>query len=399
MDMYSNNSRWKLYLSAAAIVIVIASLFYTNGVASRLASAEQQRAELWGKALVELSKMPDDPDCIGIDPNCLDANTDFIFSIVEGNKTIPVILTDERNTIQDFVNLNAEKAEKDTSYLRKQIRIMDAQHEPIIFDNGFNKLYLHYKNSQLLTLLVYFPYFQLGLIIVFLFVGYLAISAARRAEQNQVWVGLAKETAHQLGTPITAIVAWIENLKLIIENDVALGMLDEFRNDVNRLELIAERFSKIGAVPELKPENVIESVEKNMAYMKKRAPRRVVFDFPKVNETTPIVAKLNPNLFDWVLENLLKNALDSMERKGEISATVFEDNDFVYIDIEDTGKGIPASKFRTVFKPGYSTKKRGWGLGLSLTQRIVKNYHNGKVFVKESEVGKGTTFRIQLPKD
>lgn len=399
MDIYSSNSRWKLYLSAAAIVIIIASLFYTNGVASRLANAEQQRAELWGKALIELSKMPDDPDCIGVDPNCMDTNTDFIFSIVEGNTTIPVILTDERNNIQDFVNLNDEKAEKDTSYLSKQLRIMSEQHEPMVVDNGFNKQYLYYKNSQLLTLLIFFPYVQLGLIIVFLFVGYLAISATRRAEQNQVWVGLAKETAHQLGTPITAIVAWIENLKLITEDDVALGMLDEFQNDVNRLELIAERFSKIGAVPELKTENVIESVERNMVYMNRRAPRRVKFDFPTIQNTEPIMAKLNPNLFDWVLENLLKNALDAMEGRGEISATVFEDKDFVYIDIEDTGKGIPSSKLRTVFKPGYSTKKRGWGLGLSLTQRIVKNYHNGKVFVKESEVGKGTTFRIQLPKD
>ena len=275
---------------------------------------------------------------------------------------------------------------------------MMAQNEPIIVDNGFDRLFLYYKNSTLLTLLIYFPYFQLGLIVVFLFMGYLAISAARRAEQNQVWVGLAKETAHQLGTPITAIVAWIENLKLIIENEVALDMLDEFRNDVNRLELIAERFSKIGAVPELKPNNIIEIIEKNMAYMKKRAPRRVVFEFPTIAESEPITAKLNPNLFDWVLENLLKNALDAMEGRGKITATAFEDDDYVYIDIEDTGKGIPSNKFNSVFKPGYSTKKRGWGLGLSLTQRIINIYHNGKVFVKQSEVGVGTIFRIQLPK-
>lgn len=275
---------------------------------------------------------------------------------------------------------------------------MEAQHEPIPFDNGFDKLFLYYKNSKLLTLLIYFPYFQIGLIIVFLFIGYLAISAAQRAEQNQVWVGLAKETAHQLGTPITAIVGWIENLKLITEDEVSLGMLDEFQNDVNRLELIAERFSKIGAVPELTKANVMETLERNMEYMSKRAPRKVNFDYPKAAESEVLLVKINQNLFDWVFENLLRNALDAMEGKGKISVTAFQDDDFVYIDVEDTGKGIPASKFNSVFKPGYSTKKRGWGLGLSLTKRIIKNYHNGKVFVKQSEVGKGTTFRIELPK-
>jgi signal transduction histidine kinase len=396
MDMYSKNSRWKIYLSIGAVGIVIASLLYTTGVASRLAEAEQQHAELWGKAMVELQKMPEDPDCIGINPSCLELNSDFIFSIVEGNKTIPAILTDDRKNIVGDVNLNEEKA-ADTTYLRRQLNIMASQHEPIILDNGFDVIHVYYKNSQLLTLLIYFPYFQMGLIAVFLLMGYFAFSAAKRAEQNQVWVGLAKETAHQLGTPITAIVAWIENLNLIIEDEIALGMLDEFRNDVHRLELIAERFSKIGAVPELKPTNIVAILERNMEYMKKRAPRRIIFEYPKVIREYAIEANINENLFDWVLENLLKNALDAMEGQGRITATVFQDKDYVYIDIEDTGKGIPASKFKSVFKPGYSTKKRGWGLGLSLTQRIVKNYHNGKVFVKQSEEGVGTTFRVQLP--
>ena len=264
MDIYSKQSKWKVYLSISAIVILIVSLFYTNNVARRLADAERQRVELWGKAMIELQKMPDDVDCIGVDPNCLELNSDFIFSIVEENKTIPTILTDDRKNITNDRNLNQEKIEADTSYLRKQLNIMASQHEPIVFDNGFDTVYIYYKNSQLLTLLIYFPYFQLGLIMVFLLIGYFAFSAARRAEQNQVWVGLAKETAHQLGTPITAIIAWIENLNLIIEDEVALGMLDEFRNDVHRLELIAERFSKIGAVPELKPMNIVDVLERNM---------------------------------------------------------------------------------------------------------------------------------------
>jgi signal transduction histidine kinase len=398
MDIYSKQSKWKVYLSISAIVILIVSLFYTNNVARRLADAERQRVELWGKAMIELQKMPDDVDCIGVDHNCLELNSDFIFSIVEENKTIPTILTDDRKNITNDRNLNQEKIEADTSYLRKQLNIMASQHEPIVFDNGFDTVYIYYKNSQLLTLLIYFPYFQLGLIMVFLLIGYFAFSAARRAEQNQVWVGLAKETAHQLGTPITAIIAWIENLNLIIEDEVALGMLDEFRNDVHRLELIAERFSKIGAVPELKPMNIVDVLERNMVYMKKRASRKIIFEYPKMVEEYAIEANINVNLFDWVLENLLKNALDAMEGKGRIAAAVFEDKDYVYIDIEDSGKGIPTSKFKSVFKPGYSTKKRGWGLGLSLTQRIIKNYHNGKVFVKQSEENVGTTFRIQLPK-
>lgn len=388
MDIYSKKSRWKLYLFITAVFIIVISLLYTSNVAERLADEERKRAQLWAGAVAQLES--------GVEDSlCMDRDLDFIFSIVDENKTIPAILTDENDAIETSINF----AKEDTAYLRRQLNSIKSYREPIKLETPYYTKYLYYKNSRLLTLLINFPYFQLVLIAIFLLAGYLGFSTARKAEQNQVWVGFAKETAHQLGTPISAIVAWIEHLKLIMETDEeGLSVLQELRKDVGRLELIAERFSKIGAIPDLEEVNVLESLERNLQYMKRRAPRKVKFHFPSSKTDAPIMAKINPPLFDWVIENLLKNALDAMERKGNITATAFEDAEYVYIDIQDTGKGIPTSKFKTVFKPGYSTKKRGWGLGLSLTQRIIKNYHNGKIFVKSSELGKGTTFRIQLPK-
>jgi len=257
--------------------------------------------------------------------------------------------------------------------------------------------YLYYKNTRLLSLLQYFPFVQLSLITIFLIVGYFGFSSARRAEQNQVWVGMSKETAHQLGTPISSMVAWYEHLKMEAEgDDYQLGILAEFRKDIARLELIADRFSKIGSKPKLESVNIYKTIQHTFIYMKRRAPKKVEFDFPDASES--LQAQVNPPLFDWVLENLLKNALDATGGKGKISAEVFEDEKYVYIDVSDTGKGIPSGKLSTVFQPGYTTKKRGWGLGLSLTKRIVENYHSGRIFVKESQLNRGTTFRIQLPK-
>jgi signal transduction histidine kinase len=245
-----------------------------------------------------------------------------------------------------------------------------------------------------------YPLLQLSLIGAFIVLGYIGFSSARRAEQNQVWLGMAKETAHQLGTPITAILGWIETLKAVNEDRPDnQEMLEELRNDVTRLELVADRFSKIGASPDLSPINFYDQLEKNRDYMQRRAPRKVEFDFPKPGENTPILAGINAPLFDWVIENLLRNAIDSMEGGvGKISARVYEEGKFVCLDITDTGKGIQPGKFKTVFKPGYSTKTRGWGLGLSLSKRIIEQYHRGKIFVKNSEPGKGTTFTVKLPK-
>jgi signal transduction histidine kinase len=244
----------------------------------------------------------------------------------------------------------------------------------------------------------YFPFVQFVLIAAFVAFGYMGFSSARRAEQNRVWVGMAKETAHQLGTPISAIVAWIEHLKLIREPDEEVQeVVGELRNDVSRLELIADRFSKIGSAPKLEPINIYEELDQCRAYMQRRASRKTAFNFPPADSPEKLVY-INSHLFDWVVENLLRNALDAMEGKGSITADIYDDQDYVYADFTDTGKGIPDSKFKTVFRPGYTTKKRGWGLGLSLAKRIIEEYHNGKIFVKRSEEGEGTTFTIQLPK-
>ncbi|MEO1437411.1 MAG: HAMP domain-containing sensor histidine kinase, partial [Bacteroidota bacterium] len=325
------------------------------------------------------------------------SNLTFISEILILTSTIPTIITDEGEKIETWSNLN-EKKINNKAYMAKQLAIMKKQHDPIIIEDKGLKQFIYYKNSALLTMLTYFPIVQFLLITAFVIMGYLALNQARKAEQNRVWVGMAKETAHQLGTPITSLVAWIEHLKFLAEDNADIqDVLGEFRNDLGRLELIAERFSKIGSIPELKESDLYQMVFRSFEYMSKLAPKRVNFNFPEA-PTNPLIAKINGPLFDWVLENLLKNALDALEGKGEVSAELFEDQEFLYVDIIDTGKGIPANNLKTVFQPGFTTKKRGWGLGLSLTKRIVENYHSGKIFVKESAVNQGTIFRIQLPK-
>ena len=239
---------------------------------------------------------------------------------------------------------------------------------------------------------------QLLLIGSFILFGYLAFSSARRAEENRVWVGMAKETAHQLGTPISGILGWINHIQMIREDDEEMQeIVMELGKDVNRLELVADRFSKIGSSPELEPANVHTQIEQMRVYMQRRAPRKVNFHFPSPDEGN-LTIHINAHLFDWVVENLIRNALDAMDGKGGISAEIYDDSEFVYIDITDTGGGIPENKFRTVFSPGFTTKKRGWGLGLSLAKRIIEDYHSGKIFVKKSVEGVGTTFTIQMPK-
>lgn len=374
-----------MMLVLAGLVIVIISLLYTNQIASQIAEQERNKAELWASAFIAINNAPEDADLT------------FTASVIIDNKTIPAILTNENDDIQASVNLDTSRI-KDKDYLLHQLDIMKNLEPPIEVESYGVKQYLYHKNSRVLTMLQFFPFIQLGLIALFLGVGYFAFSSARRAEQNQVWVGMAKETAHQLGTPISSMVAWHEHLKADAEgNEYTQGILKEFRKDVGRLELIAERFSKIGSKPTLQAVNIYEVLEQSFKYMKRRAAKNVSFNYPSA-EQSPHLVHLNPPLFDWVLENLLKNALDALGGSGEISAEVFEDERYTYIDISDTGKGIQPGKLRTVFQPGYTTKKRGWGLGLSLTKRIIENYHSGKIFVKESLINKGTTFRIQLPK-
>lgn len=386
MDIYNQKSRWKLYLGIAGVVIVLISLFYTNYLAGKLAAEERNKVELYVAAQEELNKDTNE--------ECEPCRDFTIYSmILQGNTSIPVMLVNANGNIDDAINFSTEDPEK----LEKELRKMqEAGIEPIT--NQALGVSIYYKESLTLRQLRYFPMVQLILIAAFILFGYMGFSSARRAEQNRVWVGMAKETAHQLGTPISGIVAWIEHLRLIRENDPEVHeVLDELQKDVGRLELIADRFSKIGSAPELHPVNVFEELDHLRNYMQRRASRKVSFDFPPPDQE-PVTININSHLFDWVIENLLRNALDAMEGQGTIRSEVYEDNDNVYIDISDTGKGIPASKFKTVFRPGYTTKRRGWGLGLSLSKRIIEEYHSGKIFVKASEEGKGTTFTIQLPK-
>lgn len=338
--------------------------------------------ELWAQGTKQLTK----PDVTG--------DISFALEMVSNNTTVPCILTDEKNEIINYRNLDSLKA-LDEDYLKRQLAIMKGQKEPIeILISGDQKNFIYYKDSVILTKLRYYPYFQLGVITLFLFVSYLAFSSSRRAEQNQVWVGMAKETAHQLGTPLSSLVAWVEYLR---SKDKGDEHLNEIEKDVARLQTITDRFSKIGSAPSLQKENISLVLETCINYIKTRSPSRVSFDLASSHNHT-IAAPVNVPLFEWVMENIFKNAMDAMEGPGKISVNVTDQQQYVYIDITDTGKGIPKSKYKTVFKPGYTSKSRGWGLGLSLSKRIIEEYHSGQIFVKNSELNKGSTFRIVLKK-
>jgi len=396
MDIYTRKSYWKWYLAAGGVLIIIVSLLYTRYLADRLIEREKQQAEQFAEAMRMLAKMRTDTLA-----NYYDLTLHL--KIIEQNTTIPVVVLNESGEIEQYRNIDDRNLEEmEMTEVQKAYERMVQQDTGVIemvFPPDIHKTMI-YTHSSLLKWLNLYPYLQLLLIATFIAFGYLGFSSARRAEQNQVWLGMAKETAHQLGTPITAILGWIETLKAVNEDRPDnQEMLEELRNDVTRLELVADRFSKIGASPDLKPTNFYQQLEINRDYMQRRAPRKVEFDFPRPDDYQPLMVGINAPLFDWVIENLLRNAIDSMEGGvGKIAANVYEEGRFVCIDISDTGKGIPPGKFKTVFKPGYSTKTRGWGLGLSLSKRIIDEYHRGKIFVKHSEVGKGTTFTVKLPK-
>jgi signal transduction histidine kinase len=381
MRLYEQKKWWKRALALIAVCIGVFSIWYTSKLVKQLANEEQKKIKLWANATQSMAKA--------------EGNIDFLLDIVTGNETIPIILTDNNDKIISYRNLDSIQA-KDTAFLNAELIEMKSQHDPIkiVYDaeNNFYNL-LYYKNSVILTQLKAYPAIQLALISFFAIMSYLALSSSRRAEQNQVWVGMSKETAHQLGTPISSLNEWINLLRETPKEEQDY-LLDELQNDTKRLELITERFSKIGSEPVLKEENMDLVVENSMQYLKTRVSSQVAIH---INITQPgNWAKINIPLFDWVLENLCKNAIDAMNGKGELNINISSDIKHVYIDIRDTGKGIPKSKFTTVFKPGYTTKKRGWGLGLSLVKRIVEEYHKGKIFVRNSELGKGTTFRIML---
>jgi len=315
---------------------------------------------------------------------------DFFSNIIANNTTIPVIMTDVNNNLLSSLNVKEPSTHVDKFY-KKEIERFKRKNPPIEVRLDNTIQYIYYDDSYLLKELRYFPYVQMGVIIIFLIVVYLAFSATKKAEQNQVWVGLSKETAHQLGTPISSLLAWLELLKAKYDDK----LLQEMGKDVDRLSIIAERFSKIGSAPELKVVNLKEVVQNATQYISKRTSQKVNIQCHFLGEE-PMLIQLNVPLFEWVIENLCKNAVDAMEGNGEIDIYIQKKHNEYVIDVKDTGKGIEKKQFKTIFNTGFTTKERGWGLGLSLAKRIIEEYHQGKIFVKQSEIKKGTVFRIIL---
>jgi hypothetical protein len=384
INAYQNRRLWNYILLFFATVIASGSLMYTRYLVKNIAKSERARAQIWALSMKET---------ITADNN---SSLSYVFT-VRDSSTVPAIVTNEKGDVlfakgldstKTFIEMPADMASDkeapkyDPEYFNTQLETMESQHEPFRINlppiGGDPHPYwlVYYKDSDLLTQLRLFPYVQLSVIAIFLLLAYTAFNSSRKSEQNQVWVGLAKETAHQLGTPISSLMA-------------------EMGNDIKRLEIVADRFSKIGSVPKLDTLVVYDVIKDFVDYFRVRVSHNISFE---VTGDTTAKAGLNVPLFDWVTENLLKNAVNAIEGKGEIKVHISTNKvkDQVFIDISDTGRGIPRSKFVRVFQPGYTTRKRGWGLGLSLTKRIVENYHNGHIFVRESELGKGTTFRISL---
>jgi two-component system, sporulation sensor kinase D len=383
LKIFRNKTLWKSLLLLLAVFIGVGSLIYTEYLVTKLKVEERKNVELWAEA-TRLISLPD-----------TNQNVEFLSTIIETNNTVPVILTDETDSIISARNFDLHKS-GDLKYFRMQLAKIKTKNKPIQInlENGhFNLIY--YKDSIILTMLIYYPYTQLGIIIFFIFVSYLAFRSSRKAEQNQVWVGMSKETAHQLGTPTSSLAGWIE----ILQNKYPeVSITGELARDVERLEKVTERFSRIGSKPSLTKENIVLLISHTVDYLKSRTSSKVKF----INDFHPeaeIFVPVNSALFEWVIENVSKNAIDAMEGAGEISIRIAETERHALIDVSDTGKGIPKSAFKKIFNPGFTTKQRGWGLGLSLAKRIIEEYHNGKIFVRHSEVGKGSSIRILLNKD
>ncbi|MFN7911547.1 MAG: sensor histidine kinase [Bacteroidota bacterium] len=497
MNIYTKKQRWKLVLAFFALLIVSASLWYTNSLVKSIAAEERQKATLWAEAVQKRAKLVKFTNELfeeikkgerkkaelyaeaTRELNSDLQNINFVLKVLQENTTVPVILTNEKDEILITRNLDSTK-EKDPKYLSEQLQIMKdlyppvdvevykgikqklyhkdskvfssiklvfdslinsfisevainsagvpviftnndqtkiielgkidssevntasklkaklielaSQNAPIAVDLGANEInYIFYAQSNLLTQLKWYPYFQFGAIGLFLVIAYVLFSTARKAEQDQVWVGMSKETAHQLGTPLSSLLAWNEHLKSL---GVDESITAEMQHDIQRLITITDRFSKIGSQPTLELENVNEVLAKSVNYLKHRTSRNTHYELELPQDA--LYSRLCVPLFDWVIENLCKNAIDAMDGKGNLTVKLIDIPEALYIDITDTGKGIPKSKFKTVFEPGYTTKQRGWGLGLSLCKRIIETYHQGKITVLESEVQKGTTFRIEL---
>lgn len=384
INLYSRKTLLKILLLVLAIIISLFSLLITNNLVKKLENEERKKVELWAEGMRQMASTEN-----------LNQDISFLFLVIKNNETVPVIVVDQNDNIITHRNFDTLKV-KEPGFLENQLAVMKRGYPPIeIKLSDKSKQFVYYKDSVLLSQLNYYPFIQLLVFFIFILIAYLAFSSMRRAEQNQVWMGMAKETAHQLGTPISSLMAWLELLKFNPSNNAT--MLRDIENDINRLHLIAERFSKIGSISTPEQADLISVIQNVTSYMQKRTSSAVQFIL-NLNGLNDLRIPLIVPLFEWVMENLYKNSIDAMNGKGQITVTIHQNSHSVYIDVKDNGKGISKSKYKTIFKPGYTTKKRGWGLGLSLAKRIIEEYHKGKIFVKESEINQGTTFRIVLNK-
>ncbi|MCX8479799.1 MAG: hypothetical protein RL138_663 [Bacteroidota bacterium] len=385
MNPYRFEFRFRMVLLICALLIISATLWYSNLLAKKLAFEERKRMQLLANTYERLNNVEDGSDYT------------FLLDIIQDNKTVPLILTDKEFNIAGSRNFDSIKS-LDSSYMKRELRFMLAKGDTIgIKYQGKTIQYICYKDSTLLSELKYYPYVQLLIICIFLAVAYFAFFSSQRSIQNQLWVGMAKETAHQIATPLSSLGGWVDYLaEKEIPATIKEKVLPEMNHDLERLSIITDRFSKIGSQPELVLKPISESVSDAVNYMKRRAPSKVLIELKDETNMNVVIAH-NPSLMNWVFENLIRNALDAMSDSGVINVRIQCENKAVIIDVQDSGKGMEAKDFKNVFKPGFSTKKRGWGIGLALCKRIVEDYHKGSIEVLNSEIGKGTTFRIQLP--
>lgn len=378
MNLYTKTSRWKLILIGLGLIFMILPLFYSNYLAKKLSALELSKVKLFETTLIEITNTAN-----------LNEDVTYEMDILKNSIMDLQVVSINRNNEIEFYNFPENT---DTLKLLQELKTNGPP--PVISDDYT----IYYRYPKILTWLSYFPLVQLFLLLLYAGIGYAVFNASRKEEQNRIWVGMAKETAHQLGTPISGMMGWIEHLRTnnldAAEHD---QVINEMEYDIQKLQQVADRFSKIGSKPELIITDLVPVLESSKNYIAARASRNIQFEILQ-NQPAKFFAALNSNLFSWVIENLLRNSLDAMDQNGRIQFDLMEDGQWVYLDIKDTGKGIPNSQWKTIFKPGYTTKTRGWGLGLSLARRIIENYHQGKIYVKHSEPGKGTTISIQLPR-
>lgn len=378
-NIYDARQKGKLIFLLISVLLIGGVLYVSNDLVEDLSIEERKKMEIWAEATRELAS------------DKTEMSMELILKVIQSNTSIPAIIVDDTGEINQYLNLNLPETDTE-KYLQEKLEQLKSKSNLIEINLGDEeKQYLYYDDSILLKRLSLYPYVQLGVMVLFVLIVYFALISTKKAEQNKVWVGLSKETAHQLGTPISSLMAWMD---LLESSGVDSSLLSDMNKDVNRLSVIAERFSKIGSKPEMELIYVKEVLENATEYMRRRVSDKVLITTHLPSDAEGAMVCLS--LFEWVIENLCKNAVDAMNGEGRIDVYMTSEKQQIYIDIKDTGKGIARKNFKTVFNPGYTTKKRGWGLGLTLAKRIIEDYHAGRIYVKDSEVGKGTTFRIEL---